>query len=165
MLWLLALILLPLVLLLWLPLELEIDTSHALYRVRWLGIFGFRGVPSDEGWRWFFKVFFWEKEWKPGGGQSLLPKKKRPRKPKRVPSARKVWSLVKNLFRAIKVKRIRVNWDTGDYVRNAQLYPLFHSLSKRKRQLNINFMGKEELEILLQTRLWHIAGAFLRSFI
>ncbi len=164
MLWFLLSIFLLLVLLLWLPLELEIDTRHALYRARWLGIIAFRGLPDGEGWRWYFKVFFWEKEWKSGSRQSSPPKKKQTRKFKRRPSARQVWSLVKNLFRAVKVKRIRVNWDTGDYVWNAQLYPLFSSLNRQGRQLSINFIGREELEIHLQTRLWNIAGAILRSF-
>lgn len=168
MLWFLLSILLFFGLLLWLPLEVEIDTNHALYRARWRGIFGIRGVPEEQGWRWFFKILGWEKEWKAGTKKPVAPKRT-PHKPpakktKRPFSPRQMWALAKNLFSAVKVKRFRLDWDSGDYIRNAQLYPLFHSLSKRGRSWNINFMGREELEILLQTRLWYLAAAFLRVF-
>lgn len=164
MLWLLLAILLLFALLLWLPLELEIDTGHAVYSARWRGIFGIRGVPEAERWRWFFKLFFWEKEWRPSPRKPKLAKPK-PKKKKPPISPRKAWALAKNLFRAIKIKHFRMDWDTGDYVRNAQLYPLACVFSNRKWKLNINFNGREELEILLQTRLWNLTGAVLQSFV
>lgn len=164
MLWVTASILLLFALLLWLPLELEIDTVHAMYTVRWRGIFGIRGVRGEEHWRWFFTLFFWEKEWRRGPRKPKLAKPKA-KKTKPPISARRAWTLAKNLFHAIKTKRFRVDLDTGDFVSNAQLYPLFHAFSNRKRQLAINFNGKEELEILLQTRLWNLTGAVLRSFV
>jgi hypothetical protein len=163
-LWFLPLVLLFLVLLLWLPLEVEIDTGLAVYRARWWGVFGIRAVPDSEKWRWFLNVFFWENELRPGGTKPSV-RKRRANKKKRTIPLKRILSLAKNLFQAIKIKRFRLDWDTGDFVSNAQLYPLFHALSNRKRQLAINFDGKEELEILLQTRLWDLTKAVLRSFV
>jgi hypothetical protein len=164
MLWFLLCLLLVMLLLLWLPFDVEIDTHHGIYQARWRGIFSIRLVPAEERWQWFYKLFFWEnplhfKQQKP------RPKKSAAKKSKSKISFKQVLALFKNLLHAIKIKRFRLDIDTGDYVRNAQLYPLFHILSKPGRQYRINFMGKEELEILLQTRLWHLAGAVLRTFI
>jgi hypothetical protein len=164
MLWVLLSFLLLVGLLLWLPFELEIDTPHDIYRARWRGIFSIRLVPVEGHWKWFYKLFFWEN---PLRFSKKKPRAKKPatKKSKSKFTFKQALALFRNLLHAIKIKRFRLDIDTGDYVRNAQLYPLFHSLSKPGRQCRINFMGKEELEIHLQTRLWSIAGAFLRTFI
>lgn len=163
MLWFLSSVLVLLVLLLWLPLELEIETGQGVYTAGCHGIFSIRAVPGQGRWRWFYTLFFWEREWATGASK---PDSKKPAPKQRKPpmSLKRGLALARHLLQAIKIKRFRLDWDTGDFVRNAQLYPLFHSLSGRKRQLTINFVGKEELAILLQTRLWYLALAVLRSF-
>jgi hypothetical protein len=163
MLWFIGSVLFILATLFWLPLQLEIETGHGVYKVEWGGILSIRAVPGEERWRWFYTVLFWAKEWVPSNTRRVIkkPKTKR-RKPPMSP--KNALALAGNLFWAIKIKRFRLDWDTGDFVRNAQLYPFFHALSNRKWQLAINFSGKEELAILLQTRLWHLFTAILRSF-
>ncbi len=150
-------------LLLWLPVEVEIDTPHDIYRARWRGIFSIWLVPGEGCWRWFYKLFFWEN--KLHFTQKKPSLKKPSIKPKSSFDIKQLLVLLRNVFKAIKIKRFRLDIDTGDYVRNAQLYPLFHTLSKPAHHIHINFMGREEVVILLQTRLWNLAGAFLRSFI
>lgn len=144
--------------------EVEIDTGHAIYRARWRGVLGVTAVPDSGKWRWFLRMFFWENELRPGGAK---PSIRKPRANKKRPpmALKRILSLAKNLFQAMKIRHFRLDWDTGDFVANAQLYPLFHALSNRKRQLAINFNGREELEILLQTRLWYLTRAVLRSFV
>lgn len=158
---LLVLLIVPLAL----PLQVEIDTAKGVYQANWQGIFRIRGVPAGEGWRWFYRVFFFETEWRPGSAEAKPPRKKPRPKRKAAFSMRQAWALAKNLYRAIEVKRFYLHWDTDDFALNAQLYPLFRGLSRGSRQLAIHFDGHQELSILLQTRPCLLVWAFLRVFI
>lgn len=170
MIWFLSILLVCLGLLLWLPIRLDIDTQKQLYKAEWQGIFAFRGQPEESGWRWYFKLFFWEREWKFEKKET----KKGPESPKKAPktqkrgksfSIRQAIGMVRQVLRAIRLEHLRVNWDTGDFVLNAWLYPVFRAASRGKRQLYINFLGEQELAIRLQTRLGLLAIAALRVFI
>lgn len=166
--WFLLTLVLLFALLFWLPIQVEIDTQQQIYRARWRGIFGIRALPEEERWRWFFRVFFWEKEWTPG--KEKKPEEKKPAKQKvagkrKMPfTLRQGRALLRNLLRAIRIKRLHLNWDTGDFVRNAWLYPAFRMASRGKRQMFINFSGQQELAIQLQTRLGLLTMAFLQAF-
>lgn len=164
MLWLIAIPLLLLFALLVLPLEVEVDTRRDIFSVKWKGIFGIRGVPAANRWRWFFSIFFFEKEWTEKTKQPKSVEKKKVKKAKSALSPGQMWRLLKNMLRAVDVKRLRINWDTGDFALNAQLFPLCHFLSRRGRQFQINFFGKQEFSILLQTRPYRLAWAFLQLF-
>lgn len=150
--------------LLWLPLVLEIDSEKDIYRVRWSRIIDFRMIPDEKGLNWVFTVF--NKKIQLSGA----PKKSAPEQAKPVPKkkssfpTRLIWPMLKNLPRAFLIKRFRVNWDTGDFIRNAHLYPLFYLWSNRRMQLGINFVGQQEIAIFVQTRLFSLAQAFLRAY-
>jgi hypothetical protein len=60
------------------------------------------------------------------------------------------------------MEHLRINWDTGDFVLNAWLYPAFRMASRGQRQLYINFRGEQTLAIRLQTRLGALAVAGMR---
>lgn len=168
--WFLLFILLLFGLLLWLPMRVVIDTQQNVYKFSWQGIFASWVVPEKEGFRWFFRLFFWQKEWLPDKKQtkkenSTQNKKSTGTKQRFRFSIKFIRALTRNLTRAIKVQRLRVNWDTGDFVLNAWLYPAFRSASKGKRQLFVNFMGEQDLTLRLQTRLGYLAIAAVRVFI
>lgn len=63
---------------------------------------------------------------------------------------------------AIKVKRLYVNWDTDNYLLNAYLYPFTHALRLKSGYLKINFAGRQDVDVLLQTRLCRLAWAYLQ---
>lgn len=167
-LWILGVLILLVTVFMALPLVLEIDTEREIFLAKWQGIFAVRAIPGADGWRFFFKIFFFEKEWFPKMGTPSPPKispKKPVRKKAGSPfSLRKMAQLAKNLFRAVNLKRLKIDWDTGDFVKNAWLFPVFHGLSGGKRQLTINFFGKQAFAILLQTRLGLLAWAVLKVF-
>lgn len=171
MIWLLLFILALLFLLFWLPIELEVDTWQQRFEVRWVGILRFRLLPESERLRWFFRLFFWEKELFLEKGISKKKQvekaagkpKKETRKTNQRLSLKKGLALFRKLLGAFRLKRCRIDWDTGDFVRNAWLYPAFQMASRGQRQLSINFMGKQNVAILLQTRLGLMAGAALRA--
>lgn len=170
MIWILLFLVLLFGLIFWLPIRVEIDTEQPNYRVSWQGIFAFWAMPGEQRWRWFFRVFFWQKEWDPSKKEA----KKASDSPKKKPSGAKrksrfsikmMRALFKNLLGAIKVQQFRINWDTGDFVLNAWLYPAFRMLSCGNRQLYINFLGEQAMVIRLQTRLGLLVLAAMRVFI
>ncbi len=172
MIWFFIVLFFVLGLLLWLPIELQVDTENDVYRMQWRGIFGLRALPESTRWRFFFKVFFIEKEWRRDtvAAAAEKPEKPAPRKTNRKKSkpaipVRRIWQLVKNMLRSIEVRRCHIALDTDDYPRNAILFPVFFLLSTGRRQLIINFNGEQVIQLHLQTRLYRVAGAFLRTFI
>lgn len=160
----LAFILGLLTIILWLPLELEIDSQKDVYRAGWSHIIDFRIIPDEKGLNWVFTIFN-KKIQLSGAPKKSAPEQIRPAPKKRSPfPTRLIWPMLKNLPRAFQIKRFRVNWDTGDFIRNAHLYPLFYLWSNRRMQLGINFMGQQEVAIFVQTRLFSLAQAFLRAY-
>lgn len=171
MIWFLIALFVLLGLLFWLPIEVIVDTENDVYRVQWRGIFGLRALPESTRWRFYFKVFFIEKEWRRDTEADVAkPKKPSPKKAGRKKrkssmSLKQVWQLVKNMLRSVEVRRCYIALDTDDYTRNAFLFPVFFLLSNSRRQLIINFNGMQVIQLHLQTRLYRVAGAFLRTFI
>lgn len=72
---------------------------------------------------------------------------------------------IKKLFsvaNSFKVKRIYVNIDTKDYIQNALLFPLFFLLNTKKRQLYINYFGRNEVILVIENNIYRILQAFLK---
>ena len=150
-------------LVIWLPFEVEVDTVKGMYRGGWKGIFVVRGIETEKAWKWYYRLFFFKKEWKIPDLFSKSPKEKpvRKKKDKKGMSPRQFWQLLKRSFQAIQIKKFRINWDTNNYITNAYLYPLTHIFAKRKHQFHINFIGKQEVSIHLQARPYRLVWAFL----
>lgn len=73
-------------------------------------------------------------------------------------------SMLKKIIRVIKTFRV-TRWqlavDTGDYVRNAQLYPLNYT-KYTFNHLYINFTGENYLTLTIRNRPWKIIYALLK---
>lgn len=167
MIWILLLPILLLAVLLVLPIRLEVDTENNIYRGSVWGLGAFWVEPGEDRWHGYFKLFFWRQEVDWNKKQTLPPKKPKaiPEKRKLPFSIRQMRALFRNLLRAIKLQKLFVDWDTGDFVLNAWLYPAFRMASSGQRQLNINFFGTQILQLRLQTRLGALALAVLKVFI
>jgi len=176
MIWLLIIpcfLLLVLLILLWFPLEIEVDTQENIYQVRWYGMFALWVVLTEDArWRWFYQIFYWQREWVVGKTTPKAPKPKdQNTTPKTVKpksnisfSLRKIRPILKSLSKVLHFQRLILNLDTGDFLLNAWLYPAFQAASQKNRQLSINFWGKQDLAFLLQTRLGLMAIAGLKVF-
>ncbi|MCB9280652.1 MAG: hypothetical protein H6562_17300 [Lewinellaceae bacterium] len=118
------------ILLLWLPLQIEIATEKEIYEAKWSGLLRFRAVPADEKWRWFIRVLFWEMELGRDQARVETERKPEPQKTKKKKkgsfSIQQGIQIARGMLSAIRVKRFRIDWDSDDYVVNAWLYPLFH---------------------------------------
>jgi hypothetical protein len=69
--------------------------------------------------------------------------------------------MIYRILQSFRLIKMRVNFDTDDYILNAYLYPLFYFLSKNNRNLNINFNGDLYLELLMISRPIRIVLAYL----
>ncbi len=91
-------------------------------------------------------------------------KKKIKKKTKPKPSYKKLkkggqWAL--RFLRSFKIKEFWLNVDTGNYVRNAQLYPIFGFVNHFYVPCGINFQGVNSLIIDLRSRPWNIIKSFI----
>lgn len=70
------------------------------------------------------------------------------------------------IFRSFKLKKLKLNIDTGDVIHNAHLIPVFTMIYKNNIQLSVNYEDKNEFilhfENNLGTILLHIVRAFIK---
>ncbi len=163
------------------PLRLEAWTHPAdggpgFVRLSWSGALRawLRGPAEDPelGWR----AAFWSGRWRPlseplplarrDGGDGASPERapRRRRGPRWRPSPARLWILLDELSRAGRVRRFRLELDTGDWVLNAQLYPLAAWAAARGWQVGIRFDGQTLLELDARLRPARVLRALLRGF-
>lgn len=65
------------------------------------------------------------------------------------------------VLKSFQVKEIFVNIDTGDFVLNAQLYPLCMFLNYHIGQFSINFEGKNQIKLQLRNRPIYLIKAII----
>ncbi|GAA4809997.1 hypothetical protein GCM10023330_16250 [Litoribaculum gwangyangense] len=65
------------------------------------------------------------------------------------------------VLRTFKVKQVYVNMDTGNYILNAKLYPIFSLLNYKFGNFHVNFLGQNELVLLIKNRPINIIKAFI----
>ncbi len=56
------------------------------------------------------------------------------------------------LLKKVKIKKCVISFDTGDYLRNAWLFPVLYLFSSSNRILNINFQNKTVIKLKIVAR-------------
>jgi hypothetical protein len=167
----LALFLLLIGLILFDPFELCIDTVRNDYHLRWraLGSARLKGPVDDPvlrvwvlGWRREFRMLDW------AAGEKKPQAEKPRRKKTKAGSGRPrwlTWRFALRMLRTFRVRRLRVQLDTGDYALNGLLYPVFVQLSRWAGHWRIAFGGPSELDLLVTNRGWDVLVAFLTGIL
>ncbi len=147
------------------PLELHINSTKNQYQLRWGRVARIEWLPAPDDILIRLKILFREKVYHP---LTRAPKKKIKTEDKsKSTKQKKGWSLKKwkrkiiNLLNSFQVEKFRVNLDTGDYVYNSYLYPIFWMMNKGDTQLNINYSGESEILVVIKNRLYRILKALL----
>ena len=65
------------------------------------------------------------------------------------------------MIQTFRLRKLKINVDTDDYVLNAYLYPIFNLLSKKNKQLSINYNGNFELVMDLRFNAFRILKTFV----
>lgn len=74
-------------------------------------------------------------------------------------SARKMLRLV----RTFKVQKLRLDMDTGDYVVNAKLYPVFMLLNRHVGSFHINFQDRNRLVMDVRNTPYRLIKSFINN--
>lgn len=150
--------------LLLLPLEVEMDSERQIYQVGVGRLLYFQLAPSNEEWRWGVSVMGWKKSYgfsfAPFRRHAGLAQTTRMRKWKVRPAA--AWRKVRRLAKSFRIRRLRVDIDTDDFMLNAYLYPVFRLLNRSGRRLAINFEGRTVVDVFLTNRVWKVLWALMR---
>jgi hypothetical protein len=146
--------------LLWTPLRLVIDSKRDVYQVEWQYICSAMLIEYDNFLGVQIQILFFKK---------IIPiafsfKKKKEVKPTVKKQVRKTPSVFRpnflKILKSFKIKRLKINWDTDDYILDAYLYPITPFLITENKSFNINFEGKQEVELIIENRLVRIIKSF-----
>jgi hypothetical protein len=166
MIWVLAILLLLLIIICWLLIasfQLEIDTRVPMARFNWHTI-GHAQIFYDDHWLLQFQILFYRRQFALDTLKNKKIKKKAAVTHKKKAKRMKLSRLLKKgkrILNSFVVKEWRLAVDTGDFARNAQLYPL-NFISRLYPHLQINFKGENYMVLKLQNRAWKIIYALLR---
>ncbi|TNF73948.1 MAG: hypothetical protein EP302_03430 [Bacteroidetes bacterium] len=149
--------------LLWMPMELCIDSYSQRYFMR-LGILARIGVEKDpvELIRLHLKIFFLNFYWRPSDIRSWGgPRKKSASKRKGSKKQGITFYRVKRLLNSFRVKSFRLELDTGNPVLNAKLYPWVYFIGQQAGDVGINFLGRNYISLQIVNRPIYILNAFI----
>jgi len=153
------------------PIELLIDTTAGEYLFRWRGVGGARltGALDDPVLRWW--VAGWRKEKRLldlVGPRGREKEKEKPPEHRRAGGKRPrwlTWRLMVRVVRTFRIRTFRLQLDTDDFVMNAILFPIFYHLSGGPRQWAINFDGRSELVLKVTNRPVAVLWALITEVI
>lgn len=140
--------------LLFIPINIYVDTRRNLYYAELKGL-ARASIEPDKieviriRLKIPFKVFYFFplKAW-----NSLKKKKKRKTEKGSKNRNRFTPKTILRLIRSFRVKEWKLDLDTGDCITNAKLYPLFALLNYRFGGFNINYEGRNHALLLLRNR-------------
>ncbi len=140
------------------PIIIRVDTTRSIYEIQVKGWLKTSFGLDEEGLVIDSKVPFYRFKIHPlkkGESKAVTEQKKS----KKRPSFK--LNRVKNIIRSFQVKILEVSLDTGDYVTNAQLFPVCFFLSRNNVSLSVNFRDFNHLRFEVQNSLWRMGTAYL----
>jgi len=145
--------------LLFVPIQIFIDTDTGKYYVGLKGLAKASFEPDEkELLRVRLKVLFYEHYFYP----LTKPSKPKPTKSKKTKPKRRIkFRKVVRLLKSFEVKRFTLDMDTGDYVVNAKMYPIFVFLNQYVASFHINFEDRNRLVMDIRNRPYRILKTFI----
>ncbi len=153
-----------LLLVLFTPLIININTEDKLYDVRLKGVlrlhFNFEGSVSQISGT-VFLIPFTIRPFKRVRKEDKKSKRGLKNFYDRLSGLSTAPLLIKHILKGLKtfnVKYLRINFDTGDFVRNAQLVPCITYLNSSVENMNlsVNFTGESFAIMMIQNRIYKI---------
>lgn len=149
--------------LLFMPLELCLDTYRDRYHLR-IGVLGRAAVEKDavEIFRIHLKVLFMDFYWRPSDLSALKSRtKKRTSRPKngKGPGLRSAKWI--RLVRTFEIKQFQMELDTGDPITNARLYPVCSILKPWGGDIQVNFRNRNHLLLKIINRPIYFLNAII----
>ena len=165
------------------PVILYLDTERGDYRLSLPGIIRVALVPSEKIFDLRVRIFFiplrfnpfspgkaWgrkkagTKEEKPEKGDK---KEGEPSRKKRKAAFLKIkrgsLRMGRDVLRAIRIRKLRLDLDTEDFILNAWLVPAFTMVNDGNIRMTVNFEGRASLLLDLRTRLGSLAWIYIKN--
>ena len=154
------------------PFRLEINSEEDIYRAGIPGLVNASLVPTTELFIVRFRIFFFsyyanpftpssEKKEKEPAKDKKEKKKKKGKKGK-FPVRRFLkpsLKFMRDIFNTFRLRKLMIDFDTGDDVLNAQLYPVCYVISRHDRYVMVNFDDYQRIIVDLRARLvWFVIG-------
>jgi hypothetical protein len=162
---LLGIILLILTWLLVCPVTLHIDTSQETFQVSMKGVFTLALDTASEEFVLGIRTPFFRKLYYPFRDKSGTDKRTKPTHPEKRKTRTRGRDMnfqkLRRLLRTFKVEDFRCSIDTGDYVQNALLVPVFQVMSQYRDRVSVNFNGEFYLRLVASNSLWRLGTAYL----
>ena len=162
MLWIILVILLLVLLtyLLFLPIDIVLNSTNRQFFVR-LGSLVRADLVEDKEYlmRVDFRTLFMRFRYYP-----LKRKKSKKKTEKKSRKNKFGWSQMKTVLRLVRsfeVKNFNLDIDTGNCITNAKLYPAFAFLDFWVGNYKVNFVGRNHLELQLHNRPYRIIKSFI----
>lgn len=149
--------------LLFMPLELCLDSYRQRYYLRF-GSLATVSLERDpiELLRLHLRVLFVNFFWRPSDLQRWHGKKKKPGTGKTGGKSRGMTpGQVRKILRSFRVKAFHIEIDTGNPVLNARLFPIVYLLGKQGREAEINFLGRNRVLVRIANRPIYILNTFI----
>jgi len=143
--------------LLFVPIQIYIDTDTAQYFFRLKGLLKFSLEPDEKEVIKARMRFLWvDRSFYPLTKSFKL--KKQPDKEKQNSSRKRLgFRKIIRLLKSFEVREFKWDLDTGDYIANAKMYPAYAFLNRYRGHFNINFEDRNQLLVDLRNRpIWII---------
>ncbi|OQP58173.1 hypothetical protein A3860_07565 [Niastella vici] len=143
------------------PLYIEIDTRVPEANLRWVSV-GQCRIWFQQEWLLNVQILFYRHTFRlsaqTGKKKKPAEKKARAAKPKNMlPKLKKGWQVL----RSCTVQQWQLSIDTGDFAKNAELYP-FTFYPALCGHLRINFTNENYFFIRIHNQVWKMLMAYLR---
>lgn len=146
--------------LLFVPIQIYIDTDTVKYFVRVKGLAKASLEPDKkELFRIRLKVLFYKHCFYP------IKKSSKPKPPKKkAKHTRKIkFGRIVRVLRSFEVRRFVLDMDTGDYTANAKMYPVFMLLNRYVASFHINFEDRNRLLLDIRNRPYRMLKSFINN--
>lgn len=141
----------------------ELDTRVPEMSLQWISI-GEARIWHEEEWCLQFRILFYKKtiqiekiKIKPKKAKETVGKKKS----KKSVNIRRLWNKIIRVIKTCRVQDWELAIDTGDFTKNAQLYPV-NFLPYTFNHVHVNFSDHNHLFLKIRTRPWKMIVAFIR---
>ena len=149
--------------LLWMPLELQVDSAQSLVCLK-VGMLARASLEPDpeQGVCLHLRAGFRDFYWGPADFRKAGAKKSGGHKPARSRKRRKFTpQKALSLLRSFRVRYFSWDLDTGNPVLNARLYPVFYLLDPTQGRVRINFCDHNRLALRIANRPMRMLRAVL----
>ncbi|MCA6075530.1 hypothetical protein [Fulvivirga sedimenti] len=150
---------------LFVPIVIQIDTVHETYLVKVSGIGAFQMDHEESELVFILMLPFYKKVIHPF---RLSEKRKKSPKPakdtpgkKEKKKSRMTFPRMLSLIRSFRIREFYCTIDSGDYVRNAMLVPVFQAITSYRNNLSVNFTGEFQLQLYASNNLFRLGRAYL----